>query len=80
MEEEGFPGQFKKLEGKLEELVQAYLNVQQTKSELEAKILDLEGVIKIKAAEEERYVEEKSIIRGKIEGLLNKLDQHLSSK
>ena len=80
MEEESFPGQFKKLEDKIEELIQTCRDLQQTKSELEAKIYDLEGALRTKVAAEQRHVEEKSIVQGKIEGLLSRLDQALGSE
>ena len=80
MEEERFPGKFRNLEDKIEELVQACRNLQQTNSELEAKIYYLEEALKTKAAAEHRHVEEKLIIGEKIEGLITTLDQALSSK
>ena len=80
MGEETFPGQFRKLEEKIEELVQACRNLQQTNSELEAKIYYLEEAIKGKAASEHRHVEEKLVIGEKIEGLITTLDQALGSK
>jgi hypothetical protein len=46
---------------------------------LEARIYDLEGTLKIKMADEDRYIEEKSIIGSKIESLLSSLDQALGT-
>lgn len=80
MEEESFPGQFKNLEDKIEGLVQTYRGLHQTKSELETQVSDLERVLKNKVAAEERYVEEKSVVRARIEDLLSRLDQVLGSK
>ena len=80
MGEETFPGQFRKLEEKIEELVQACRNLQQTNSELEAKIYYLEEALKAKASAEHRHVEEKLVIVEKIEGLITTLDQALGSK
>ena len=80
MGEERFPGQFRKLEEKIEELVQACRNLQQTNSELEAKIYYLEEALKGKASVEHRHVEEKLVIGEKIEGLITILDQALGSK
>ncbi len=80
MEEDSFPGQFKKLEDKIEELIQTCRDLQQTESELEAKIYDLEGALTTKAAAEQEYVEEKSMVRSKIDDLLSKLDQVLGPK
>ena len=79
MEEENIPEQFKKLEDKIEALVQRCRDLQQTNSDLEARIFDLEGTLKIKTADEDRYIEEKSIIGAKIENLLSSLDQALGN-
>jgi len=78
--EENFPGQFKNLEDKIEGLVQTYRDLHQTKSGLEARVSDLEGVLKDKVVAEEQYSEEKSVVRAKIEDLLGRLDQVLGSK
>ena len=80
MEEDSFPGQFKKLEDKIEELIQTCRELQQAKSELEAKIYDLEGALRTKVAAEQEHVEEKSMVRSKIEDLLGRVDQVLGSK
>lgn len=80
MEEDSFPGQFKKLEDRIEELIQTCRDLQQTESELEAKIYDLEGALRTKVAAEQEYVEEKSMVRSKIDDLLSKLDQVLGPK
>ena len=80
MEEEKFPRQFKKLEDKIEELIQACRDFQQTESVLKTKIHDLEGVLKAKADAEQEYAEEKSMVRSKIDDLLSRLDQVVGSK
>ncbi|MCK4487605.1 MAG: cell division protein ZapB [Desulfobacterales bacterium] len=80
MEEDSFPGQFKRLEDKTEELIQTCRDLQETKSELEAKIYDLEGALRTKVAAEQEHVEERSMVRSKIEGLLSRLDQALGSE
>jgi hypothetical protein len=80
VEEERFPGKFRNLEDKIEELVQACRSLQQTNSELEAKIYYLEEALKAKAAAEHQHVEEKLVIGEKIEGLITTLDKALSSK
>lgn len=79
-EEDGFPGQFKKLEDKIETLVRTCRDLQHNKSELEAKIYDLEGSVKARVAAEQEYAEEKSMIRSKVDDLLSRLDQVLESK
>jgi len=80
VEEESFPEQFKKLEDRIEQLVQTCRGLQQAKSELEAKIHDLEGALKAKLATEQQYKEEKSMIRLKIDDLVSRLDQVIGSK
>jgi chromosome segregation ATPase len=80
VEEESFPGQFKKLEDKIKDLIQTCRHLQQTESELEAKIYELEGALKAKAATEQQYAEERSMVRSKIDDLLSRLDQVLGSK
>ena len=80
MEEDSFPGQFKKLEDRIEELIQTCRDFQQTESELKAKIHDLEGALKAKAGVEQEYAEEKSMVRSKIDDLLGRLDQVVGSK
>jgi chromosome segregation ATPase len=79
VEENSFPGQFKKLEDKVGELVQTCRDLQEKKSELEAKIYDLEGALRTKVTAEQQYVEEKSTIQGKIDDLVSRLDQVLCS-
>jgi len=73
--EEGFAEQFTKLENRIKGVVERYRDFEQTKSALEARIYELEDALKTKVAAEQRYVEEKSIIGAKIEGLLSRLDQ-----
>jgi len=75
VEEQSFGGQFTKLENRIKEVVETYRDFAQTKSTLEARIYELEEALKTKVAAEQRYVEEKSIIGAKIEGLLSRLDQ-----
>lgn len=80
VEKESFPGQFSKLEDKIEELIQRCHHLQQTESELEAKIYELEGALKAKVAAEQEYTEERSMVRSKVDDLLSRLDRVLGSK
>ena len=80
MGEDNFPEQFKKLEDRIEELIQTCRDFQQKESELKAKIHDLEGALKAKADAEQGYAEEKSMVRSKIDDLLGRLDQVVGSK
>jgi chromosome segregation ATPase len=79
VEENNFPGQFKKLEDRIEELIQKCRDFQQTESQLKTKIHDLEGDLKAKADAEQEYTEEKTMVRTKIDDLLNRLDQVVGS-
>ena len=79
MEEHNFPGQFKKLEDRIEELIKKCRDFQQTESELKTKIHALEGDLKAKADAEKEYTEEKTMVRTKIDDLLNRLDQVVGS-
>jgi hypothetical protein len=80
VEGERFPGKFRNLEDKIEQLIQTCRNLQQTNSELEAKIFYLEEALKSKGAAEHRHVEEKLVIGEKIEGLIAILDKAMTSK
>jgi len=80
VEEESFPGQFKRLEDKIEDLIQTCRHLQQTESELEAKIYELEGALKAKVAAEQEYAGERSVVRSRIDDLLSRLDQVLGTK
>ena len=79
MKEDNFPGQFKKLEDRIEELIQKCRDFQQTESKLKAKIHDLNGALKAKADAEQEYTEEKTMVRSKIDDLLSRLDQVVGS-
>ena len=80
MEGERFPGKFRNLENKIQELIQTCGNLQQTNAELEAKIYYLEEALRSKAAADHRHVEEKLVIGEKIETLITTLDKALTSK
>ncbi len=80
MEEESFPEEFKKLEDKIDDLIQTCRHLQQSESELEAKIYELGGPLKAKVAAEQEYAEERSMVRSRIDDLLSRLDQVLGSK
>lgn len=79
MEDNRFPGQFKRLEEKIEDLVDTYYGLRQQNSDLETRIYDLENSLKIKMSAEKRHVEEKAVIRSRVESLLGRLDQILDA-
>ncbi len=67
--------QFKKLEERVGQLGKTCSNLKKGKAALEAKIEDLEQTLKKKDATEQRLMEERSVIRSRIDHLLSKLDQ-----
>jgi cell division protein FtsB len=80
VEAETFPEQFKQLEHKIEALVRTCRELKQTRSELEARINELEDALNGKQSAEQRHLEEKSLVHDKIGELLGRLDQVLQSE
>ena len=79
MDEESIPQQFKKLEEKVGQLVETCRDLQRGKAGLEAKIRSFQEALETKEAVEQHYVEEKRVIRSKIDDLVSRLDQVLDS-
>ena len=79
VDEDSIPQQFKRLEEKVGQLVQTCRDLQRGKAELEAKIRDFQEALKTKDVVEQDYVEEKAMIRSKIDDLVSRLDQVLDS-
>jgi septation ring formation regulator EzrA len=79
MDEQTIPQQFKKLEEKVGQLVQTCHDLQHSNVALQAKIRDLEEALKTKDASEQHYMEEKTMIRSKIDNLVSRLEQALDS-
>ena len=79
MDEDSIPKQFKKLEDRVEQLVQTCHDLKHAKLELEAKIRELEEGLRTKDATQQSYMEEKSIIRSRIDNVLGRLDEVLDS-
>lgn len=79
MDEDSIPKQFKKLEDRVEQLVQTSQDLKHAKLELEAKIRELEEGLRTKDATQQSYMEEKSIIRSRIDNVLGRLDEVLDS-
>ncbi|OEU44232.1 MAG: hypothetical protein BBJ60_04420 [Desulfobacterales bacterium S7086C20] len=75
MDEEGFSEQFKKLEDRVEKLVRMCNELQNTKAELGKKVEKLEKSLAAKDESEQGYLEERSMIRSRMDSLLGKLDQ-----
>lgn len=79
MDEDGVPKQFKELEDKVEQLVRICHDLRHAKSELEAKIRELEERLRAGDVSAKTYIEEKSMIRTRIDSLLGRLDEVLDS-
>ena len=79
MDQDTIPEQFKKLEEKVGQLVQTCNDLQQSKASLEAKIRDYQQALKVKGEAEQKYMEEKMMVRSRIDDLLDRLDQVLDS-
>lgn len=79
VEEETIPVQFKRLEDRIGQLVGKCQDLQRAKAELEATIGGLEKAVKMKDAAEQQQVEEKKMIRSRIDALLSRLDQVVGS-
>jgi peptidoglycan hydrolase CwlO-like protein len=73
------PDQLKKLEDKVEQLVQKCKELQNAKASLEEKANHLEKALSQKDMTEKRFLEEKSLIRSKMDDLVGRLDQVLES-
>jgi chromosome segregation ATPase len=66
--------QFEQIEQRLENLIGTCSEYEAKNSELKNRILTLEEELQQKRELENRYQEEKSLVRTKIDGLLAKLD------
>ena len=71
--------QLKTLEDKVEQLVHKCKELQSAKSSLEEKANHLEEALSQKDKTEKRFLEEKSLIRSKMDDLVGRLDQVLES-
>ena len=75
MDEEAIDKQFKRLEERVEALVRLCNELQATKSELSERIQGLESQLAAKDETERSYREERSMIRSRMDSLLERLDQ-----
>jgi len=76
---DSIPDQFKVLEEKVEQLVQKCNELQNAKSSLETKVANLQESLNAKDGTEKKYLEEKSLIRSKMDDLVGRLDRILES-
>jgi chromosome segregation ATPase len=76
---DSIPDQFKVLEEKVERLVGKCNALQDAKASLETKVDDLQKALNTKDATEKKFLEEKSLIRSKMDNLVGRLDRVLES-
>lgn len=77
VDEESFEEQFKKLEDRVEKLVRICSELYNTKAELGRKVGELEKSLAAKDESEQGYLDERSMVRSRMDSLLEKLDQVL---
>jgi uncharacterized coiled-coil DUF342 family protein len=67
--------QFEEIEKKVENLINVCKSFETTNLELKNKIVRLEGELQGKVEAENNYTQERALIRSKIDGLLEKLEE-----
>lgn len=66
--------QFEQIEHRVEHLIRTCKEIEAENIDLKNRVLKLEEELKVKQEMENKYQEEKSLVRTKIDGLLAKLD------
>ena len=66
--------QFEEIDQRVERLIGLCRSLEATNSELHGKVEELEKELQVKINEEDRYAEEKSLIRSKVDSLLTRLE------
>ena len=66
--------QFEQIEQRVENLIKTCKDFEAANRELQSQVLKLEETLQTKQETENRYQEEKNLVRSKIDGLLAKLD------
>jgi cell division protein ZapB len=66
--------QFEQIEQRVENLIKACKDLETENNELLSQVLKLEEALQVKQETENRYQEEKNLVRSKVDGLLAKLD------
>ena len=74
MDNETILKQFTQIEQKVENLINICKSLEATNTELTTKIADLEGELQTKVAAESQYIQDRELIRSKVDRLLEKLD------
>ena len=66
--------QFEEIEQRVERLIGLCKSLEATNLEIRGKVEELEKELQVKINEENRYAEEKSLIRSKVDSLLARLE------
>ena len=72
--------QFDEIEKKVEQLFQKIHTLETVNAQLNEKIAGLEKGVKEKIEEEEKYIEEKALIRSRVEGLIQKINSFITQE
>lgn len=72
--------QFDEIEKKVGQLFSKIQMLETVNAQLKEKISDLEKGVKKKAEEEEKYVEEKALIKSKVDGLIQKINAFVAQE
>ena len=75
LDNELFLGQFKEIEEKVEKLIETCKSLEVTNLKLSNKIKSLEEELQGKIEAENKFADEKALIRSKIDNLLVRLDE-----
>ena len=75
MDNEIFLGQFREIEEKVEKLIETCKSLEVTNLKLSNKIKSLEEELQGKIEAENKFADEKALIRSKIDNLLVRLDE-----
>jgi peptidoglycan hydrolase CwlO-like protein len=76
---DNIPEQFKTLEDKVERLVVKCKELQEAKTGLQTTVDSLQQALHEKDASEKKFLEEKSLIRSRMDTLVGRLDRALES-
>ena len=72
--------QFDEIEKRVEQLFEKIQSLETLNAQLKEQISELEKGVKKKAEEEEKYLEEKALIRSKVDGLIQKINMFVAQE
>jgi peptidoglycan hydrolase CwlO-like protein len=72
--------QFEAIEEKVDGLFKKIQSLETLNAQLKEQISELEKGVKKKAEEEEKYLEEKALIRSKVDGLIQKINMFVAQE